>query len=446
MKSITRTRLTGSLALAGTAGLILAGCAGGGGGGGGGGATNGGGGDGGADLSGTELEVAAAWAGAEQENFEQVLAAFEEQTGATVNYTSFGDQAATYLGGQTEGGAAPDVAIVAQPALMEQLAADGELAELSEETLAAVQENYAQSWLDLGSVEGTPYGVWFKASNKSTVWYNADIWDQAGATPPEDWDGFLEQLQLIADSGYAGISIGADVGWPLTDWFENVYLRTAGGDMYDQLANHEIPWTDPSVAEALEVLATLWGDDQLVQEGAAQRTFPESVTEVFGADPQAGTVYEGDFVAGNIADDGNSTVGENALFFDFPSINGSAPAVVGGGDVAVAFNDEEGTDALMQFLASPEAAEVWVPLGGLTSPNQNVDTSLYPDDVSRQIAEALTGAEEFRFDMSDLTPSAFGGTTGQGFWQIMIEFLQDPSDIEGTQQALEEAAAAAYEG
>src|SRR5690606_23128930 len=142
--------------------------------------------------------------------------------------------------------------------------------------------------------------------------------------------------------------------------------------------------------------------------------------------------------------DGNSVVGENALFYDFPSVNGSAAAVVGGGDVAVQFNNDPGTDALMAYLASPEAAEVWVPLGGITSPNKTVDTSLYPDEISKQIAEALTGAEEFRFDMSDLTPSAFGGTTGQGFWQIMIEFLENPSDIEGTQQALEDAAAAAY--
>src|SRR5699024_1840080 len=77
------------------------------------------------------------------------------------------------------------------------------------------------------------------------------------------------------------------------------------------------------------------------------------------------------------------------------------------------------------------------------SPNQAVDTSLYPDDTSRQIAEALVNAETFRFDMSDLTPSAFGGTEGQGEWQIMIQFLSDPSDIQGTQQALEDAAAAA---
>jgi len=402
-----------------------------------------GGGGGGGEFSGVTLDVSAAWSGAEQENFERVLAAFEEMTGATVNYTSFGDQAATTLGTQIEGGSPPDVAILPQPALLQRFAEEGHLAPLSDETLSVVEANYAQSWIDLGSVNGTAYGVWFKASNKSTIWYNADIWSQAGAVPPSDWDDFLDQLQLVADSGYAGISIGADVGWPLTDWFENVYLRTAGPDKYDQLTNHEIPWTDPSVTEALEVLGELFGSS-VVQSGAAQRTFPETVTQVFGADPAAGTVYEGDFVAGNIADDGNSTVGVNALFFDFPSINGSAPAVVGGGDVAVAFNSDPATQALMTFLASPESAEVWVPLGGMTSPNQGVDTSLYPDDISRQVAEALTGAEVFRFDMSDLTPSAFGGTVGQGFWQIMIEFLENPSDVAGAQQALEDAAVAAY--
>ena len=433
-KSLHRRTLIPIAALSAGA-LALAGCTGGG--------TGGQTPEPGGDFAGVTLEVAGAWSGAEQANFEAVLDLFEQNTGATVNYTSFGDQAATTIGTQIEGGNPPNVALLAQPALLQSLAADGNLIPLDDATSEAVRANYAQSWVDLGSADGTLYGVWFKGANKSTMWYNADIWDGAGAAPAEDWDGFLQQLQLVSDSGYAGISIGADVGWPLTDWFENVYLRTAGGDMYDQLTNHEIPWTDPSVTEALDVLATLWGTP-LVQAGSDQRTFGESITEVFGANPQAGTVYEGDFVAGVIADDGNSTVGENALFFDFPSINGSAPAVVGAGDVAVAFVDDEATHALMGFLASAEAAEVWVPLGGLTSPNQKVDTSLYPDEISRQIAEALAGAETFRFDMSDLTPSAFGGTTGQGFWQIMIEFLQNPGDVAGAQQKLEDAALTAY--
>ena len=113
-------------------------------------------------------------------------------------------------------------------------------------------------------------------------------------------------------------------------------------------------------------------------------------------------------------------------------------------DVAIATVDDKATMALMAYLASPESAEVWVPNGGLTSPNKNVDTALYPDEIARQIAEALTGAETFRFDMSDLTPSAFGGTPGQGFWQEMITFYENPSDVAGTQARLEAAAAAAY--
>ena len=436
MRSSVRKSLA-PMAILATAGLALSGCSAGDSGG------SGGSGEAGDKFARKTVEVAAAWSGAEQKNFEAVLQEFEKRTGATVNFTSFGNNAATTLGTQIEGGSPPNIAMLAQPALMQKLAMDGHLKPLSADTKKLVESNYSDSWVDLGTVDGEQYGVWFKGSNKSTVWYNTEIYDEAGASEPKDWDDFLKQLTVVTDAGYSGISIGADVGWPLTDWFENVYLRTAGGDKYDQLAAHEIPWTDDSVAEALDVLATLWGSES-VQPGAAQRTFPESVTEVFGSSPKAGTVFEGDFVAGNIADDGNSEVGETAKFYNFPSINGSKAAVVGGGDVAVAFTDDEVTDALMQFLASPEAAEVWVPLGGLTSPNTAVDTSLYPDDTARKIAEALTGAEVFRFDLSDLTPSAFGGTEGQGFWQIMISFLENPTDVAGTQAALEAAAATAY--
>lgn len=398
----------------------------------------------GLDLSGSTIEIASDWSGAEQASFQAVLDVFEDATGATVNYTSLGNNIATVIGTQLAGGSPPDIALLPQPGLLQQLAEDGHLTPLTGDVLDAVEANFAQDWIDLGSADGDVYGVWFKGSHKSTVWYNADVYDEAGAVEPETWEEFLAQLQLVADAGYEGISIGADVGWPLTDWFENVYLRTAGPELYDQLSNHEIPWTDESVTVALEYLAELWGDSQIVQSGGGARTFADTIPEVFGDNPAAGTVYEGDFVASNITNNTNSVVGENALFYEFPSIDGSPSSVVGGGNVAVAFNDDEATLALLQYLASAEAAEVWVPRGGFTSPNQNVDLALYPDEVSLQIAESLVGAEVFRFDMSDLAPSAFGGTEGGGQWQIMISFYNDPSNIEGTQEALEEAALQAW--
>lgn len=397
------------------------------------------------NFAGKTINVVAAWSGDEQKNFEKVLKNFEDKTGAKITYESFGDNGPTFIQGRLEGGNPPNVAIVGQPALMQKLATDKSIMPLPQDVADEVAKNYSQSWVDLSTVGGKNYGVWFKAANKSTVWYNKKIWDEAGADPAKatDWAGFMQQLQLLTDAGYAGVSVGADVGWPLTDWFENAYLRIAGADKYDQLTKHEIPWTDPSVKQTLDELAKLFGSD-LVEQGGAQRDFPTSVTEVFGAKPKAGTVYEGDFVAGNIASDGNSKVGDNALFFDFPSINGSKPAVMGGGDVAVAFTDDDATAALMKYLASPESASIWVPLGGLTSPNNKVDLALYPDDVSRQIAESLTKADTFRFDMSDLTPSAFGGTQGKGFWQEMIKFYSNPTDVQGTMTRLEAAAKAAY--
>src|SRR5690606_37071856 len=165
------------------------------------------------------------------------------------------------------------------------------------------------------------------------------------------------------------------------DWSSDVCSSDLGPEMYDQLTNHEIPWTDPSVEEALNTLAEVWGADGFVVDGALQNDFPTSVTTVFSSG-DAAMVYEGDFVAGVISGETDAVVGEDANFWPFPAIGDDGPAVVGGGDVAVGFTDSEGTMALLQWLASPEAAEIWVAEGGFTSPNASVDTSLYPDDIS----------------------------------------------------------------
>lgn len=398
-------------------------------------------------LDGQTVEVAAVWTGTEQERFQEVLNAFSELTGARVTYTSTGDDVATVLGTRIQGGDPPDVAMLPQPGLLREFAEAGSLQEVSDQVAANVDENYAGIWKELGTVDGTLYGVWFKAANKSTVWYNTGVFDQAGVQPPETWEDFLSAAQTISDSGITPVSVGGADGWTLTDWFENVYLRVAGGEKYDQLTNHEIPWTDESVVTTLETLAELWGNSELIvggPNGALQTNFPQSVVNVFTDPPNGAIVYEGDFVAGVISGETGATVGEDANYFAFPSIEGSETAVVGGGDVAVALKDSEGAQALLEYLSTPEAAEVWAELGGFVSPNQNLDTSVYPDDTTRQIAEDLIEAgDNFRFDMSDLLPAQFGGTPAQGMWKILQDFLANPSDPAGTAQQLEQGAAAA---
>lgn len=398
-------------------------------------------------LDGQTLEVAAVWTGDEQKNFLQVVKPFEEQTGATIKYTSTGDQIASVLTPRVKGGSPPDVAFLPQPGLMAQFAQSGALKPVTNEVSSAVDQNYAPVWKDLGTIDGKLYGVWFKASNKSTVWYNVKSFSDAGVQPPKTWDEFIKAAQTLSDAGQEPVAVGGADGWTLTDWFENVYLSQAGPDMYDKLTKHEIKWTDDSVKKALETLAQLWGDPKLLAggtSGSLQTDFPTSVTKVFSNPPKAAMVYEGDFVAGVITSSTKAKLGTDAKFFPFPAV-GDKPAVVGGGDVAVAFKDNPGAMALLQYLASPQAAEIWVKAGGFTSPNKNVSFDAYPDQISSDVAKSLIDAgDSFRFDMSDQAPSAFGGTKGAGEWKDLADFLRNPKDVQGAMQALEADAAKAY--
>jgi alpha-glucoside transport system substrate-binding protein len=400
-------------------------------------------------AGGEAIQVAAVWTGAEQDRFTAVLDAFTAETGIETSFRSAGDDMAAFLGTQIEGGSPPDVAMIAQPALIEQLANEGSLQPLDDAVIEELDANFAEVWKDIGSVEGTPYAVYFKVANKSTWWYHTEIFDQAGVEPPADWDEMLGTASTVNASGTPWVSIAGAEGWTLTDWFENIYIRTAGADSYDQLTNHEIPWTDQSVTDALNTWGELVGDPANIAggtNGALQTDFVTSVTQVWSDPPAAGTVYEADFVAGVITGE-TAAQPEQFSFFDFPSIDGSPPAVVAGGDGAVVLTDNPSAQEFARFLATPEGAEVWASEGGFISPNQNLDTAVYADDLTREMASAVVEAgDEVRFDMSDLAPAEFGGTTGQGLWKLFQDFLKNPDNAQGVARQLERAAEQAYGG
>lgn len=408
--------------------------------------TQGGGGAGGTDLSGKSLAVAAVWSGAEQKTFAKVTDAFEKKTGATVNYTSTGDHMAAYLGGKVNGGQPPDVAFIAQPGLVEQYAKSGDLKPLGSDVSDAVEANYAGIWKQLGSVDGKLYGVWFDASNKSTFWYNAKVFKQAGISgAPKTWKDMIADAQTLSDFGVqAPVSVGGADGWPLTDWFENIYIRTAGADKYDKLTDHKIKWTDPSVKKALTVMGKLFGDAKLTGGSSLvlQTKFDDTAANTFSDNPKSAMTYEGSFLATNIESATNAKVGTDALVTPFPSIDNSAPAVVGGGDEAVTFTGSPAAKAFLKYLASPEAAAILVGDGGFSSPNKSMDLSAYPNDVTRGIGKAIVDAgNNFRFDMSDLAPAAFGA---QSEWTDFQDFVRKPDDIQGAMKKLEASAAKAY--
>src|ERR687892_1403003 len=332
--------------------------------------------DGGEAVSGS-VSVMSTWSGPEQASFEAVIDGFTEQNpDVDVTYDSAGDALPTVLSTAVEGGNPPDVALVPQPGLVQgYVERDApQPLDFAQETIS---ENFAESVIQTGTFDDGLYGLVFKASNKSTVWYNVQAFEDAGVEPPETWDDFLEVAQTLEDSGIPAFSLAGADGWTLTDLFENIYVRTAGIDMYNQLSRHEIPWTDQSVKDALTEMASIVGDTDNITggtNGALQSDFATSVSNVFAEDPGAATPLE--------AESGYNV-------FPFPSINDSPPSVVASGDLAILFNDSPAAQAFIEYLATPEAAQIWAGRGGFSSANQNLDPSAYPDAITQETAGAV---------------------------------------------------------
>jgi alpha-glucoside transport system substrate-binding protein len=397
----------------------------------------GGGVEGSEDVSGS-ISMMAIWGGEEQESFQTVIDGFEEKfPNVSVKYTSGGDNLAPLLSTAVEGGNPPDIAAIGQPGLMADFAQQNAIQPI-DDLRDKIVDAFGEDVADSGTVDGTQYGVLYKGANKSTVWYNVATFEEAGVEPPETWDDFVQARDTIKAAGITPFSVGVDLGWPITDLFENIYIRTAGPEKYDQLARHEIPWTDQSVKDALTLMQDVLGtSDNLVggTEGALQTEMPDSVANVFREDPRGSMVIIGDFAPGQTETTLEPETGFNV--FTFPSIEGSEPSVVGGGDLFVKFKDSPAADAFLEFLTTTEAAEIWAERGGFSSPHKDLDVDVYPDEITKTTAGALAQAETFRFDLSDLQPAAFGATSGKGLWKAFTDFVANPNDIDKITQQME---------
>ncbi len=415
-------------------GLVVAGCGDG---------DNGGG---GGKVSGN-LSMSGVWTGQEARSFNAVLDGFTKKNpDVNIKYRPVGDEIPTVLSTSVQGGNPPDLAAVPQPGLVRDFVDKGALKPI-DFAKSTVDDNFNEGAVNVGTVKGKLYGLLFKAANKSTVWYNVPLFEQAGVEPPKDFDAFLENAKTLRASGTRAYSIGASDGWTLTDMFENIYLRQAGADKYDQLTEHQIPWTDQSVKNALKTMARIVGDTGNIAgstSGALETDFPQSVTNAFKKNPDAAQVLEADFVESVITDSTPAKPETGFNVFDFPSIDGSGSTVVGGGDSVIMFNDSPAARALIEYLATPEAAEIWARRGGYSSANKNVDENAYEDPLLRKTATAIGDAETFRFDLSDLQPAKFGATVGQGLWKEFQDFLRNPDDVDGAAAAMEKSAARAF--
>lgn len=388
----------------------------------------------------------AVWTKAEQQKFQRVIDGFERSAGVQVTYTPASPSVPATLQNRIAAGRPPDIALLPQPGTLRQYAAEDLLVPLDPATQRVVSANYNQVWQQLASYDGRQYGVWFKAADKSLVWYNVGAFERLGLAPPDQISGLLRAAGTLSAAGIPAFSVGAADPWTLSDWFANLYLRVAGPARYDMLSDHRIPWTDPSVLRTLSLMSQLLTARHLAGgvRATLHTTFAASVADVLAVHPAAAMTSEAEFVLGALPAGTPARVGIDYDAFPFPAYGLSGPGVVVGGDVAVMMRRSPWAAEFIRYLATPAAAAAWASQGGFISPNLNLDLAVYPDDLIRDAARSLLEAgNALRFGLGDLQPPSFGATASAGLEGGLRQLLVT-GDIEQIAASLERAAAAAF--
>jgi alpha-glucoside transport system substrate-binding protein len=371
----------------------------------------------GSAAAGSTITVMSLWGGSEQASFQKVLDAFKAKTGVTANYESVRDNYSTILQTRISGGNPPDVAIVPGIGFLRQFARQGSLKKLADLGIDvnALKANYPPGILEIGQVDATQYAIMVKFNSKSTVWFRPDKFKTLGVTTPSDFAGFTKLLADIKAKGQAPMGLGAGDAWTLTDWFENIYAKQAGTEKYDQLFSGKLPWTDASVAAAVDTMKSAIKDEYVAGgiTAALGRSFPDGIGQVFSANPQAVIYYEGGFVGGIATGQTNTAlkVGESIDWFDFPAVGGGKTVTIGG-DVIAAFSTKPGVKEFINYMTTADSGTVWAGTGAVLSPIKAVPASAYPNDLARREAAQVANASAVRFDGSDLLPSGGGDNMG----------------------------------
>jgi len=373
-----------------------------------------------------QVTMAVLWTGSELEALEKTLIPFEQETGIEVIVESVGRDLPAVLVTRLAAGNPPDVAGLPNPGQMKEFAEQGVLVALDD--LANLADQPA-AFVDLGTVDGHVYGLFIAADFKSLIWYNTKQFAARGYVVPTSWPALIAlSNRIVADGGTPwaiGLESGAASGWTGTDWIEDIMLRTAGPDLYDQWVNHEIPWTHPAVKKAFEYFGQIVNAPGYVYGGATGALtifFGDSPAALFTDPPGAYMHRQASFIQSFMLDANPDLVAvEDYNAFVFPPIS---PVVgnplLGSGDLIGVFNDTPEAKALANYLASAEAQGIFCGELGKIGVNKKVDPSIYPDPITAWAASTIAEAATFRFDASDLMPAAVGAGT---FWSGVLDYI-----------------------
>jgi alpha-glucoside transport system substrate-binding protein len=384
------------------------------------------------ELSG-KLTVVSNWTGGEGDAFAAVIAGFRRehpQVRVDINQVPF-DQTQAQLAQQFAAGSPPDVA-VALPGIVRQFSQQGLLMNLDDLWDGWLKQGeYTQSLRDIAAgADGHTDAVLFKGNVNALIWYTPAQLRRLGIEVPKTWDEFIAALNKLKADGVRPFAVGGADLWPLTQWVDPIILRVAGAQAFNDLARGKIGWDDPRIVKSFQVLAGLikgyWPPNALSTK------FTDATCA--RVDGKYAFQNQGAFINLVAPSECKKSLrpGKDFTFFEMPKYDASAPnAQFVSGDLFMAAKDSKNPDAaraLLAYLGSAKAQEIWAGRGGYIAPNAKVPESVYPN-VNDRKAAALWPKDPSTpagYDLDDW----IGGEIQTKYREALQNFVRD-QDVQG---------------
>lgn len=379
-----------------------------------------------------------------KEGLEKWLTAEADKQGITIKWSSVEDINQLIMT-KIQANDTPDIALIPQPGVVADIVTRGAAQPLDDTVdMSSLESSMVPGTLDAGTVDDKLYGLLVSMNVKSLVFYNKPAFEKAGYKAPQTIDE-LNQLtdQIKADGGTPwcmGIEDGAATGWAATDWFEDLVMRYGGADGYNSWVDHDTPFDSDIVREsAAEFEKLMFTDGNVLggREAITSTNFGTAGNPMFESEPKCWLYKQGSFITGFFPKDVLSNLDQNVGVFGFPPVeaNGENP-VLGGGDLAMQLSDKSAAADVIKLMSETDFGTDAAPKSSFISPHKDFDASLYPNDLTRAIADVAYKSTEFLFDGSDQMPGEVGAGS---FWKEMTAWISGQEDLDSALQNIDES-------
>lgn len=394
-----------------------------------------------------EVSIMFGFGGDQTQGFKDSLDPWAKTNNIKIKYiqaSSFDTQIRSSVAGNN----APDIALFPQPGLLKDMQKQGKLQPLNDVLdMKKLEASIVPGFLDAAAVDGKRYGVPVSMNIKSLVFYNKPAFTAAGYKAPKTIDELTALTDKIKASGTApwciGLEAGAATGWPGTDWIEELVLKQAGPDVYDQWVSGKVKFEDPRIKAAFASYAKIAQTKGNVFGGSKSivaQAFGTAANPMFTKPAGCFLHKQGNFVTqkGFLPESVRAKIDTNVGVFPFPK--GQFDTVEGGGDLAALFTkgDANVTKVLKYLTEDPTFGAAWAGPSdrGFLSPHKDFDVSTYGSEITRSIAKGAYTATGIRFDGSDTMPAKVGAGS---FWKGMVAFTAGQQDMATTLKKIDES-------